>query len=431
MDEERRANPVNDSPFSADSRWWLGAAAWLNPRRLRMQAIILTCCLWGGCAVDFATPGLFDRAGNIKFQDFLQFYISARLIVDGRYDQLYDQQIASAELEQIVRQPTPVRLPTVYGPQVGLLFVSLQRFSFLAAATIWVLTSVLLFFACVLWVWALCPNLRQYPGLVALSAICFPPFFHFFLRGQISVLLLVCFTAAFLAFRSGNHFVAGAVFGLLALKPQFLVAIPLVFLLSCAWKTLAGVVISAFAQIALAWAYFGTPVMRAYFDTLFHLPRWIAIAEPGTAQAQMHSLRSFWLLLLPWPAAALIFYAVSSAAVLVMAAAAWKSRGDLALRFSALVFAAVLVNPHLFVYDLLVLAPAMLLLANWALGHADHPESALISVLVYLAFLLPLLGPLTVFTHIQLSVPVLVGIQALLWSILRNNAAPDIQEHTL
>jgi len=73
----------------------------------------------------------------------------------------------------------------------------------------------------------------------------------------------------------------------------------------------------------------------------------------------------------------------------------------------------------LFVYDLLVLAPALLLLADWALGHAHHPASVPLGVLIYLAFLLPLLGPLTVWTHLQLSVPVFVGTQVLLWSILR------------
>ena len=55
-----------------------------HPHRLRAQAIVLAVCLWSVCAVDFATPGLFDRAGNIKFQDFLPDYVSAQLIAHGR-----------------------------------------------------------------------------------------------------------------------------------------------------------------------------------------------------------------------------------------------------------------------------------------------------------------------------------------------------------
>jgi alpha-1,2-mannosyltransferase len=420
--------PVNDF-LSAPSRWWLVAAAWLNPRRIRIQAIILACCLWGTCAVDFSAPGLMDRAGNIKFQDFLQFYISARLIAQGRSNELFDQKIASNELHAIVQQPTRVRLPTVYGPQLGLLFLPLARFPFLVAASIWAAISVLLYFLCVNWLWKSCLHLRRYPGTVAMLAVCFPPFFHFFVRGQISVLVLACFSAAFFAFRSGKNWLAGAALGLLAFKPQFLVAIPLVFLFSFAWKPLAGLVISVFAQLTLAAIYFGAAVMRAYFYTLWHISRWISTAEPGVAQAQMHSLRSFWDLLAPWPTVALVLYVLSSVVVLAIAAASWRSHGALALRFSALVFAAVLINPHLFVYDLLALAPPLLLLADWAIEHADHylylPDLCLpaqISVLVYLAFVLPLLGPLTVWTHFQLSVLIFVAIQAVVLAILRSEA---------
>jgi len=34
-----------------------------------------------------------------------------------------------------------------------------------------------------------------------------------------------------------------------------------------------------------------------------------------------------------------------------------------------LLLAAVLVNPHLYIYDLLAQAPALLLMANWAATH--------------------------------------------------------------
>lgn len=402
----------------ARSRWWAAIAAWLSPQRLRVQGVILIVCLWGGCVVDFSASGLMDRAGNIKFQDFLQFYISSDLIAHGRRSELYDQRTAENELQSIVQQPTRVILPTVYGPQVGLFFRPLATVSFFSAACAWVAISVVLYCGCVLWLWKFCANLRPYPGIAALAAFAFPPLFHFLLRGQISVLLLVCFTASFFSFHSGKNWLAGAALGLLIFKPQFLVAIPLIFLFAKAWEPLAGLLTSAIAQIGLTWLYFGTPVMRSYFDTLLHVSRWIGIAELTNAQAQMHSLRSFWLLLAPWPSVAFLLYALSSIFVLAIAAGCWRTHGDLALRFSSLIFAAVLINPHLFVYDLLVLAPALLLTVDWALAHADHPLSAPIKVLAYLSFLLPLLGPLTVWTHFQLSVPVFVAMQTALWMVL-------------
>jgi hypothetical protein len=405
---------------SPSAAWIESAAKWLTPRRIRAQALVLALCLWGVCAVDFATPGLFDRAGNIKFQDFLQFYISARLIrdggiKDGRTSQLYDQRVADDQMGAIIGKQDRVRLPTVYGPQVGLFFVPLSWLSFAAAARIWVTLSLLIFAGCIYLVCRSCAGLRLHSGIVILCAIAFPPLFHFFVRGQLSALVLACFTAAFLAFRADRMWLAGVALGFLVLKPQFLVAIPVVLLLSGAWKTVAGLVVAAGAQLAVATIYFGPAVMRAYFDTLWHVSHWIGSSELRLAPIQMHSLRSFWSLLIPWTEAALALYVLSSIVIVGVAAATWKSSAPLALRFSALTIAAVLVNPHLFVYDLLVLAPALLLLVDWTLTNPQHPASAATRLLAYLAFILPLLGPLSQWTHIQLSVPAFALLLWMLW----------------
>ena len=117
----------------------------------------------------------------------------------------------------------------------------------------------------------------------------------------------------------------------------------------------------------------------------------------------MHSLRSFWTLLIPSAEIALALYIVSSIIVIATAASS-GNRSRLLPRFSALTLAAVLVNPHLFVYDLLALAPALLLLMDWTLSNAQPLSSPTLRVLLYLAYVLPLLGPLSRWTHVQLSV---------------------------
>lgn len=418
--------------MSTRSSSFESAANFLTPRRLRAQAIVLALCLWGVCAVDFATPGPIDRAGNIKFQDFLPSYISAQLIAQGRASELYNQQVTAAAMRSLVppigdREPThPVLrnlvLPNLYGPQVGLFFTPLTRFSFPVAARIWVAASLLIFFASVYSVWKSCAALRPHFGMVAISALAFPPLFHFFMRGQNSALVLTCFTAAFLAFRADRTWLAGIALGFLIFKPQFLVAIPLVLLLSHAWKPLTGLLLAAGAQLAFARIYFGPTVMHAYFGTLWHMSGVIGASELSLAPIQMHSLRSFWTLLIPSPQLALVLYILCSIVTVILAAAVWESSAPLSLRFSALTLAAVLVNPHLFVYDLLVLAPALLLLADWTLSNLQHPSAPTLRLLTYLAFVLPLFGPLSRWTHLQLSVPVFA---ALLWLLFRDFITPD------
>jgi len=399
--------------------WLAAAVAWLNPRRLRAQAVVLALCLWGVCAVDFATPGLFDRAGNVKFQDFLPIYVSARMIAQGRAHELYDERVIAAGELQIIGQPSAVRLPNLYGPQVALLFVPLARLSCPVAARIWMALSLLMYCACVYAVVKTCPSLTPYSTIVAIAAVAYPPLFHFFVRGQVSALVLACFTAALLAFRSNREWLAGIALGLLVFKPQFLIAVPLVFLLARSWISFATMAGAASVQLVLTWACFGSAVMRGYFDALWHVSRRISSVELSLAPIQMHSLRSFWALLVPWSDAAFPLYLVSSIAVVSMAAATWKSSSPLALRFAALTLAAVLVNPHLFVYDLLVLAPVLLLVVDWTLSDVRRCSSAPLFLLSYLAFILPLVGPLSRWTFVQLSVPVLV---ALLWTLWRQSA---------
>jgi hypothetical protein len=392
-------------------------AGWLTLRRIWAHAIVLVVCLWGVCAVDYATPGMFDRAGNIKFQDFLQFPISANLIAHAHTDQLYNDGVLADQIRAIVGRETTIELRYFYAPQVALLFIPLLHFSFLAQAEIWVALSVLVYCACVYFVWKTSASLQQHGRLVAIGAIAYPPLFHFLVRGQLSAAILVCVTAAYFAFLARRNFLAGIFLGLLVFKPQLLVAIPIVLLLAGAWRALAGLTVSAIAQLGFARLYFGSSVMRAYVDMLLHSARQPATTELRLSPVQMHSLHSFWEILVPWHSGVWALYLLSSLAVIAMGAAVWKSSSSLAVRFSALILAAVLVNPHIYIYDLLVLAVPLLLLADWVLNHAGHAFAPTVAVLLYLSFLLPLFGPLSRWTHLQLSVPVFVALLAVLWRL--------------
>jgi hypothetical protein len=199
-------------------------------------------------------------------------------------------------------------------------------------------------------------------------------------------------------------------------KPQFLLAIPLILFLSQSWSVLAGLVLSSIAQLVFARLYFGPAVMHTYFGLVLHPSTWIAVAELSLAPIQMHSLRSFWSLLIAWHQVAFVLYLLCSALVLGVAVIVWKSTSELVLRYSALSFAAVLVNPHLFVYDLLMLAPALLMLVDWSLDRDPATRSAM-SVLLYLSFVLPLAGPLSRWTHLQLSVIAFAAVLGLLYRV--------------
>lgn len=131
-------------------------SAQLNTRRLRAHAALLAISLWGTIAFEYTAPGIFDRAGNIKFQDFLQFSISARLITQGRAYQLYDDQVLPHEIHAIVGRDSVVFLQYYHGPQVAIPFIPLLSLPYLAQAAIWAAISVAIYFTCVWRVWRRC-----------------------------------------------------------------------------------------------------------------------------------------------------------------------------------------------------------------------------------------------------------------------------------
>ncbi len=211
--------------------------------------------------------------------------------------------------------------------------------------------------------------------------------------------------------RTGIRVVFDAI-GCLMIKPQLGLAAAFVFVAAREWRVVAGAVVSALANLSAGWAYYGTPVMRTYLAQLWHSPGLMPQLEPRLYQT--HSLRTLWAMLLPWPQIAFWMYAASAAAILCVTLLCWRSGASLNLKFSALLLATVLVSPHLTVYDLVILAPAFLLLADWTQG--KWLRMPWLGWLLYLTYLMPLAGPAARWTHLQLSVLAMTG---LLWVIYR------------
>jgi alpha-1,2-mannosyltransferase len=388
----------------------MSSDSWFTARRIRIHGLLLALCLWTVYAVDMSTPGLLDRDGLVKGTDFLHFYTLGSLELQGRGDLLYNMR-AQAELahEFVAQAPDSLYVP-LYGPQVSLFFAPFAELPYGWALTAWLTVNLLIYAFCCHAVWRNCPNLYRYRWTVLILAIAFPGLFHLLAWGQTSGLALLCFTLAYLALQKDKTLLAGLAIGSLIFKPQLGLAAAVVFLFARLWKLIAGGVMAASIQLAAAWMHYGNEVMRNYLRALMHLEEVLPLLEPRLYQT--HSLHSFWSLLLPWPRVAFALYVVSALGVLALAIGAWKNGPSLAVRFSALSFATVLVSPHLTVYDLVILAPAFLLLGDWALGNREQKFALRIQQLLYICYPLFLMGPLARITHLQLSV---VAMTALLW----------------
>jgi hypothetical protein len=184
-----------------------------------------------------------------------------------------------------------------------------------------------------------------------------------------------------------------------------------------AWRILAGASLSAAAQLSLGGIVCGMQSLVRWLRALRDVGGVLPWLEPRPYQT--HSLRTFWSMLIPWPRTAFAFYLVSGIAVLGMTILCWKRTAStpLALRFSALLIATVLIAPHLTVYDLVILAPAFLLSADWLLAQAAGSGGTSLGSALYSIYLLPLAGPLALWTHVQLSVIAMVAALVLIWRL--------------
>ena len=406
----------------------MSPASWLTLKRVRIHGLLLAVSLWTVYAVDMSAPGLLDRNGLVKGTDFLHFYTLGRLALQDRGDLLYNMR-AQADLarEFVTNAPDSLYVP-LYGPQVSLFFAPFAELPYGYALTAWLALNVLIYAFCCFAVWKTCPGLQMYRWTVLILAIGFPGFFHLLAWGQTSGLALLCFTLAYLALRRHHTWLAGLAIGSLIFKPQLGLAAAAVFLCAREWKVVAGNVMAATIQLAAAWLHYGTVVMRTYLHALAHIREILPLLEPRLYQT--HSLRSFWSLLLPWPRVAFGLYMVSTVVILALAVRVWTSSSSLSVRFSTLLFATVLVSPHLTVYDLIMLAPAFLLLGDWAAVQCEQVLARRIQQLLYLCYPLFLMGPLTRITHLQLSV---IAMAALLWISWRisSRSVPSIPNPAL
>jgi alpha-1,2-mannosyltransferase len=389
---------------------------WLNPKRVRAHAVLLATTLWTVYIWNVATPTLRDRNGNLKGTDFLHLYTLGTLAVERRGADLYDMNTQAAVAASRVPDATGIRYLPLYPPHVSLLFAPLAHFSYGWALASWWILTCLVYGVCCYRIWRACPNLRGYGATVVLLAVAFPAFFHLIAWGQTSAIALACFTALFFLLRSRREWVAGLVVGCLIFKPQLGLAAAFIFVAMGAWKIVAGAIVSAATQLSCGILYYGIGPVGEWLRTMAGVRHVLPLLEPRPYQT--HCLRTFWAMIVPWQQVSFALYLLSAGVVLGWTFAVWRRAAQpWSLRYPALLLATVLVSPHLTVYDLVVLAPAFLLLADWLIAETTLPNKAM-EGLLYFAYVLPLVGPLARWTHVQPSVVTMV---LLLWMIWRSS----------
>ena len=369
---------------------------------------------WTMYAIDIGVPGRLDRSGHVKGHDFAHFYVLGQIANDHAAGDLYSFTAQATRMDALVPHYEN-RFAPIHGPQMSVLFAPLARLPYEVAVAVWLLLTAAGYALCWFLLWSASTSLRSYWWLAGILAIGYPAFYLLIAFGQNSVLGLGCVTGAYLALKAGRPWLAGFALGSLVYKPVFGFALPFVLLYGREWQMIFGAVTGVALQLGAGAAYFGAGSLIEYFRNLRHVGEIAGVLEP--IPYQMQSLRSFFSVLVPYSSVAYAAYLLTAAIVIVMAARYWRSAVPLELRYSVLLLATVLVNPHVNPYDLVVIVPVFVLVAQWAITNGQ--TSGLLWTLLFLCYYLPAMTFLPAMTHVQFSVIAMVVLMVLLIALGR------------
>jgi hypothetical protein len=292
-----------------------------------------------------------------------------------------------------------------------MLLAPFSRLPYHWAALAWALTTVAVY-AWAVWV-AWRAGAAGDTWLAGLGAFAFPPLWHLVANGQTTAIPILAFVLAWLALERNRPFLAGVALGLLVLKPQFGIVIAAVALLTGNWRLIAGGLASLAVQVGLVALWFGPAAFGTYVTWIVrYLPEAEAVIYPRPYL--LLSLQAM-TRLLPGGLGTFVWAALSLV-VIWWTWRLWRVSSSWRAKMGALVLASVLVNPHVYVYDLSVLALPIVWLGGWFA--ALEVQSRWFWRGVY-AFAVACLIPTAALLPIQLSVIVLAY---LFWQVVRTAA---------
>jgi hypothetical protein len=382
-------------------------------RRVRSYAFITAVTMWSVLLIDFSNAGVRDRLGQVKGTDFLQFYAAGATVRDGQSETLYTFLAQFGRIEAVAGDGGDIYFVPVQSPQVALAFAPLARFSYLTALAIWIAISIGIYGLVCRMLWRRCPALHVYRAHVVACAVACPALYATVLHGQLSPVTLLFVTLGLIALQADRRVLAGLAFGCLAFKPHWVAAAGAIFFFAREWRVVMGIGVSAAAQFAVAALALGSSVILNYYSkVILAMPRIEHFLEPRAS----NTLKGFLTALVPVPSLATALYVIAAAVTVAATVHAWRKDAPFELRASAVLIAMMLISPHAFEYDLLLLVPAFFLLANWIATGATGRRAIILSRGLCALFVAPVLTTLPALIRLQFSVTAMGVILFLVWS---------------
>ncbi len=346
---------------------------WLGMGRLRAYGLILA--FVGAVSL----PWAYLQATGTGGSDFLAFWSAGRLVEQGQVAQVYDLPATyrvQAALWPISREHTAAgeAFAFVNPPPLLLAVAPLGWLDYRVAIVVWVLGSYALWFRMARrWAPEFAAPIAGFPGALVAA-------WH----AQTGLLL----SAAQIAMANlllKHPLWAGAMVGLLVVKPHLALLVPVAFLAGRQWRAMLGAAITVPLLIALAWLMFGTQTLLNYSHSW---PVSQGLMDHSGPEFFLRQTTVYAAVRVAWSArAGLMAQGVVSMAMVVAVWRAWREPGDLDGKLALLLAAVPLATPYMFSYD----QPFLIVPLCWLARQVRlAPHSAWDRPMVLLFYLSPL-----------------------------------------
>jgi len=305
---------------------------WLDRRRLlvcsRVFVAFYLAALFAWLATDV---WLAETPVTALRNDFAGFWSVGRMVLEGQAGEAYDPAAAFASQARHVPEHD-VRLPWFYPPQMFFLFGPIASLSYFPAFFLWSGVCLL----------ALAGALHTLaPRMPAVWLLLASPGLYWILRfGQTGVLAAALLGGALYFMTHRGPLRAGVLIGLLAFKPHLGLLLPFALIAGRQGRVFAAATLTVLGVAGACALAFGPEIWLRFFDAMHVALNWQALL---------------------------------AVAVLAVVLRVWSRAGPSLPAGALLAAGSLLVSPHVLGYDLVVLAPAIAILAAEGAKHGWLP----------------------------------------------------------
>lgn len=337
----------------------------------------------------------FGRAQLLWYhQDFPAFYTAAHFVANGGGSLIYDTAaVAQGELALAGGPVGGTGVLAYFNPPFfALLMAPLSGLSLDRAYQVWTLINLALLGANAWMLWRIsAPLARSSRWLLLAAFLTLFPVSYGLHQGQFSLILATSWMSAFLLLRSGRDRWAGVALAPLLIKPELLLLVAAYLLWKRRWRVFSTLVPLAGAAVAVSLGVVG---LAAAIDYPAYLLRSTTPAGVGGTSRLMFSWTGIVAMFWDHPGTLGATAAFAALALATLAGVMHALRGAFAprserfaLQWLLLTLATILVDPHLYLQDTILIAlPAAALLCSSPAGQRYRIALAIAGGWAALAF---------------------------------------------